>query len=163
MTETFRSMQTATAARAGRFLILAALLHGCGEAGPDAASDPEDQPAPARAAEIEAGPPAEDAGLAEHARIGPEDIGNTLVAMGAVVGEPLAEGFFLLTEDDQMVFVYSSRRVSSGEGLRVVGPVHGFAPADAAAAADRAFPTGVRAGWSLQLQVSVHATSVSEY
>jgi hypothetical protein len=53
----------------------------------------------------------------------PEDIGETIMATGVVVGNALPTGFFLRTEGSQVLFVEATQPVAEGDTVRVVGPL----------------------------------------
>ena len=52
-----------------------------------------------------------------------EEVGDIILATGAVLGEPLADGFFLETEYDQIIFVASDLEPRPGEIVNVSGPL----------------------------------------
>lgn len=51
------------------------------------------------------------------------DIGKIIMATGTVVGSPLPNGFFLLTEAGQVLFVDTTVPVTPADHVRVVGPL----------------------------------------
>lgn len=53
--------------------------------------------------------------------LGPEDDGFRVTIRGTVVAEPISTGFWVLTDEDEVIFVQSTRSASSGEELVLTG------------------------------------------
>jgi hypothetical protein len=65
--------------------------------------------------------------------LGPEDEGTRVVVSGEVVGEPTGEGFWVLTDDDEVIFARTATRAGSGDDVSVPGTLHQVPSATAAA------------------------------
>ena len=52
-----------------------------------------------------------------------EDIGDTMLVSGTVVGKPGPNGFFVRTEANRVVFVDAADSVVAGDMVRAVGPL----------------------------------------
>ena len=95
-------------------LALSFSLLACGD--PD-----EDEVRPPELAEVE-----RDDGEVEFERAFPieaEDVGDTMLVSGTVVGKPGPNGFFVRTEGNRVVFVDTQDSVSAGQRVRAVGPL----------------------------------------
>lgn len=96
--------------------------------------------------------------------LGPEDDGFRVVVRGTVVGEPIDEGFWVLTDEDEVLFVFANQPVNSGEDRTLTGTLHQIAEADGAARAAQA-RLREAAGWkvhhNLYLEVDGAAPSPS--
>ena len=80
-----------------------------------------DNVAPPAMAEVE-----RDDGEIEFERAFPleaEDLGDTMLISGTVVGKPAPNGFFVRTEGNQVVFVDATDSVTAGQMVRAVGPL----------------------------------------
>ena len=88
-------------------------LAACGEAELDEVPE---------AAEVETQPLEGEVRYDEEVGIGLADLAETLMLTGAVVGT-LESGFFLRTEEEQVLFVQSDAPVTEGQNLRVYGMV----------------------------------------
>src|SRR5690606_26976709 len=53
--------------------------------------------------------------------LGSDDAGRTIVARGTVVGEATNEGYWLLTDQDAVLFVVTPERHDSGESVQLTG------------------------------------------
>lgn len=99
--------------------------------------------------------------LDEELVLGPDDIGETLMATGWVSGAPLPNGFFLRTEDDRVIFVSSTEEVASGDVVRVVGPLVSAQVAAFEGWESDAFEAGFEAEWDVETVAYIDATTVT--
>ena len=53
--------------------------------------------------------------------LGADDAGRTIIARGTVVGQPTNEGYWILTDQDAVLFVVAEERPGAGEAVRVTG------------------------------------------
>jgi hypothetical protein len=109
---------------------------------------PPRPPAPAPPADEE---PAE---LAELAPLGPEDEGRLVRVSGAVVGQPTPEGFWVLTDRDEVVFVATARPVVTGEHVDVSGTLTANTEAEAGAWFEHA-RLREAVGWNIERRMHV--------
>lgn len=86
--------------------------------------------------------------LADLLPLGPEDEGFRVIVRGTVVGEPLDEGFWFLTDEDEVLFARRSVQAESGQDLTLTGTLHQVAAAEGAAWAERSRLRGA-AGWKV--------------
>jgi hypothetical protein len=86
--------------------------------------------------------------LADLLPLGPEDDGFRVVVRGTVVGEPIGEGFWILTDEDEVLFVRTAQTTTSGEDRELTGTLHQVAAADGAARAQQA-KLREAAGWKV--------------
>lgn len=143
----------------GRITTLAlALCFGliaCGEA------EVEEVPETAEMEDFDTGAePGEALELDEETFLGPDDIGEDIMATGWVVGLPLQNGFFLRTEDDRVIFVESDRSVQPGETVRAMGPLAGAEAVVFEGWETDAFDAGFEAEWDVETVVYIDAYSV---
>lgn len=78
-------------------------------------------PVPPAAVPTPQAPGTEVTELTALAPLGPEDRGRRVRARGQVVAQRVDDGFWLLTDQDELLFVVSEQRPSAGETLEVVG------------------------------------------
>lgn len=97
----------------------------------------------------------------EETVLGPDDIGEDLMATGWVVGLPLPNGFFLRTEDDRVIFVETDESVQPGETVRVMGPLTATEAVVFEGWEADAFDTGFEAEWDVETVLYIDAISVS--
>lgn len=55
--------------------------------------------------------------------LGPDDVGRRVNVSGAVVGQPAGNGFWILTDQDRVVFIQTDRPVVTGEHVQVTGTI----------------------------------------
>jgi hypothetical protein len=91
-----------------------------------------------------------------------DDLGEMIMANGYVVGVPLANGFFLRTEGNHVIFVKSTQPVAPGDGVRVVGPVRKTTHAIFDAWETEALGTELVAEWKLTDIYYIDAVSVED-
>jgi len=53
--------------------------------------------------------------------LGADDAGRTITARGTVVGQPIAEGYWILTDQDAVLFVATEQERGTGESVQVTG------------------------------------------
>lgn len=53
--------------------------------------------------------------------LGTEDAGRTVTTRGTVVGQPIEEGYWILTDQDAVLFVVTEEKRNSGESVHVTG------------------------------------------
>jgi hypothetical protein len=61
--------------------------------------------------------------LEQIAPLGSDDLGRMVNVSGSVVGQPLDNGFWVLTDQDRVVFIQTDRPVVTGEHVQVTGMV----------------------------------------
>lgn len=86
--------------------------------------------------------------LADLLPLGPEDEGFRVVVRGTVVGEPLTDGFWFLTDEDEVLFARRSIQAESGQDLTLTGTLHQIPAAEGTAWAERA-RLREAAGWKV--------------
>lgn len=86
--------------------------------------------------------------LADLLPLGPEDDGFRVVVRGTVVGEPTGEGIWILTDEDEVLFVRTAQPATSGEDQSLTGTLHQVAGAEGAAWAVKA-RLREAAGWKV--------------
>jgi hypothetical protein len=111
------------------------------EAGRAAATSSTDSPS-------ESGSDAPPVPLAYLLPLGPEDEGFRVHVRGTVVGTPIAEGFWILTDEDEVIFARSAEPAAEGQDLRLTGTLHQVAAAEGAARAAQA-ELREAAGWKV--------------
>ncbi len=96
-------------------LVVALALSGCD------AEPREAEVRPPEVAEVET-----EAGEVEFEQAYPltaDDVGDTILASGTVVGKPGPAGFFLRAEGNRILFIESTDSVKAGQRVRAVGPL----------------------------------------
>lgn len=126
---------------------------GCGEA------EMEEVP---ETAEVEIDPIEREMELEEETMLGLDDVGETLMATGWVVGVPLDNGFYLRTEDDRVIFVQTDTEVETGKAVRVWGPLAATETVVFDEWEIDAFDTGFEAEWDVETALYIQATRVTE-
>jgi hypothetical protein len=112
-------------------------------------------------AEIESDDDMGDLELDEETILGADDIGEDIMATGWVSGLPLANGFFLLTEDDRIIFVESEEQVSAGDMVRVAGPLVATQATVFEGWETEAFEAGFEAEWDVETIAFIDAFTVT--
>lgn len=86
--------------------------------------------------------------------LGTDDAGRMVNARGTVVGQPLSEGYWILTDQDAVVFVLSKDRRDTGEAVQVTGRL---APAAANQVQTWRQQANLKpaAGWTVQEEVFI--------
>ena len=140
-----------------RTLTALALAAGLGLAGCDA--EPDEVP---ETAEVEVEPMEAELEFDEELVLGPEDVGETLMATGWVSGTPLPGGFFLRTEDARLIFVETVEpEVSAGDQVRVIGPLVVTEVAVFEGWETDAFEDELEAEWDLERAYFIDAVTVT--
>lgn len=130
-------------------------LAGCGEA------EVEEVPETAEIEGFDADAPVgERLELDEETVLGPDDIGENLMATGWVAGLPLPNGFFLRTEDDRVIFVDAEQSVEPGQTVRVIGQLTATDAVVFEGWETDAFDAGFEAEWDVETVVYLDASSV---
>lgn len=99
--------------------------------------------------------------LDEETILGPDDIGERIIATGWVAGMPLPNGFFLRTEDDRVIFVATDQTVQPGQTVRVVGSLLATQAAVFEGWESDAFETGFEPDWDVETVAYIDASTVS--
>lgn len=86
--------------------------------------------------------------LADLLPLGPEDDGFRVTIRGTVVAEPIGTGFWVLTDEDEVIFAQATRSVASGQDIEMTGTLHQVSTAEGAARAAEAELRGA-AGWKV--------------
>lgn len=134
-------------------LVAAAIgMGGCGEA------EMEEVP---ETAEVEAEPLEGELELDEELVLGLDDVGETIMATGWVIGAPVANGFFLRTEANRAIFVASDAQVSIGQAVRVTGPLVATDVAVFEGWEAEAFGTELEPEWDMETALFIDAISVT--
>lgn len=94
--------------------------------------------------------------LADLLPLGPEDDRFRVVVRGTVVGAPIADGFWILTDEDEVLFVQTTRPTTSGEDEKLTGTLHQMPAADGAARAQQAHLREA-AGWKVHHNLYLEA------
>ncbi len=80
--------------------------------------------------------------------LGPEDEGFRVHVRGTVVGEPITDGFWFLTDEDEVLFALTAQPATEGQDLNLTGTLHQIAAAEGAARAAQA-KLREAAGWKV--------------
>jgi hypothetical protein len=91
-----------------------------------------------------------------------DDLGEMIMANGYVVGVPLANGFFLRTEGNHVIFVRSDQPMTGGGAVRVVGPLRKATHAVFDSWEADAFGTELEAEWKLVDIYYIDAVSIED-
>jgi hypothetical protein len=102
----------------------------------------------AAAAPMEAGKVAVALPLAAVMPLGPEDEGSRVIVRGTVLGQPLDDGFWILADEDEVLFVRTTQPATTNQDLTLTGTLHQIAAAEGAAWAARA-KLREAAGWKV--------------
>jgi hypothetical protein len=86
--------------------------------------------------------------LADLLPLGPEDDGFRVKVRGTVVAEPITEGVWILTDEDEVLFALTAKPAASGQDLTLTGTLHQVAAAEGAARAAQA-KLREAAGWKV--------------
>lgn len=125
------------------------------------AGDPVDEPAAVPAPEPAPPFDEEPAELEDLAPLGPEDESRLVRVSGAVVGQPTAEGFWVLTDRDRVVFVRTRRPVVTGEHVDVTGTLASNPEEDADAWFDDARLRDA-IGWNVERRAHIQVDEAPE-
>ena len=134
-------------------IAMAVAVAGCGDAEVDEVPE---------TAEVEVEPVEGEVEYDEELILGPDDVGETIMATGWVSGVPLANGFFLRTEVDRVIFVESDRPVSAGDMVRATGPLMASEVAVFEGWEAEAFEAGFEAEWEVETAYYIDATTVEQ-
>jgi len=80
--------------------------------------------------------------------LGPEDDGFRVTIRGTVVAEPTRSGFWVLTDEDEVLFVRTVRPAASGQDLELTGTLRQWPSAEGKARAEEA-KLREAAGWKV--------------
>jgi len=96
--------------------------------------------------------------IADLLPLGPEDIGFKVIVRGTVVGEPLDDGFWFLTDEDEVIFARQGHPAEAGQDLTLTGRLDRMPAAEGEKLANRA-RLREAAGWEVHhdifLQVEI--------
>jgi len=93
--------------------------------------------------------------------LGPEDVGELILANGWVEGQPLESGFFLRTEFNRLIFVQTDHSVQPGDPVSVRGRVEGADEVQFPRWADDAL--GRDRDWDLWTDIFLRAEEVKPF
>lgn len=96
--------------------------------------------------------------LAELLPLGPEDDGFRVIVRGSVVADPIAEGFWILTDEDEVIFARTMQPATSGQDLKLIGTLHQVAAAEGGAWAAEA-RLREAAGWKVHRNLYLEAST----
>lgn len=93
--------------------------------------------------------------LGELEPLGAEDIGSSVQVSGQVVGQPTSDGFWLLTDTDDVLFVMSAQQVTTGEQVRVSAVLETSSAAESSRWLEHAKLKQAE-GWELHRDLHLH-------
>jgi hypothetical protein len=99
--------------------------------------------------------------LAAAIPLGPEDDGFRVIVRGTVLAEPLEEGFWILADEDEVLFVRTTEPALTNQDLTMTGTLRQIASAEGAAWAERA-KLREAAGWKVHRDLYLEVESPVE-
>jgi hypothetical protein len=96
--------------------------------------------------------------LAAAIPLGPEDDGSRVIVRGTVLAEPLEEGFWILADEDEVLFVRTTVPALADQDLTMTGTLYQIASAEGTAWAERA-KLREAAGWKVHRDLYLEAES----
>lgn len=96
--------------------------------------------------------------LADLLPLGPEDDGFRVTVRGTVVANPTPHGFWILTDEDEVIFAQATRPVASGQDIEMTGILRQVSSTEGAARAAAAKLRGA-AGWKVHHDLYLAADS----